>query len=311
MKNSIKKIPTPICGLMLALGSLGNLLSNYSLLIKNICFLLSIIIFIFMAFKILFFINDIKNEFNNPVIASVMPTFSMGLMIISTFLKPLNYHIAFLFFIFGYLIHIGFILMFSKKYLFNFDINKVFPSYFVVYVGIAVCSLTSKLFNLDELGKYSFYFALFSYILLLPLVIYRVFSVKNIKPPVMPTLTIFAAPASLLLAGYITAFDSKNTIIINLLAFISIITFILVILYIPKMMKAGFFPSFSAFTFPIVISTIASKKLNLYLNTKDVNIEGLKYLISFQEILSTFFVFYVLYLYIKNISKIIKESSIA
>lgn len=311
MKNSIKKIPTPICGLMLALGSLGNLLSNYSLLIKSICFLISIIIFIFMIFKVLFFINDIKNEFNNPVIASVMPTFSMGLMIISTFFKPLNNQIAFLFFISGFLIHIGFILLFSKKYLINFDINKIFPSYFVVYVGIAVCSLTSKLFNLGQLGKYSFYFALFSYIILLPIVIYRVFFVKNIKPPVMPTLTIFAAPASLLLAGYITAFDIKNSLLINMLAFMSIFTFILVILYIPKMMKAGFFPSFSAFTFPIVISAIASKKLNFYLNATNINVEGLKYLIIFQETLSTFLVFYVLYLYIKNISKTIKESSIA
>jgi exfoliative toxin A/B len=80
--------------------------------------------------------------------------------------------------------------------------------------------------------------------------------------------------------------------------------FLGVILYLPKMLKLKFYPSYSAFTFPMAISAIAMKKTYGYLSTLGTNINGLNYLVKFQEILTVIIVLYVLIKYIQFIFKL-------
>jgi len=75
--------------------------------------------------------------------------------------------------------------------------------------------------------------------------------------------------------------------------------FIAVISYLPKLLKIKFYPSYSAFTFPIVISAVAMKQLNGYLVKIKQPIDMLKYLVKFQELIAIFIVIYVLVRYFK------------
>lgn len=59
-------------------------------------------------------------------------------------------------------------------------------------------------------GKAAFWFGFVTYLILLPIVIYRVLKVKGMPEQTLPTIAIFAAPASLLLAGYMKSFQAKT-----------------------------------------------------------------------------------------------------
>ena len=75
----------------------------------------------------------------------------------------------------------------------------------------------------------------------------------------MPTTVIFAAPASLLLAGYMVSFPEKKAWIVYLLLAMSMFFWALGMIYFAKTFRGAFMPSHSAFTFPLVISGIATK----------------------------------------------------
>ncbi|MGH4121815.1 MAG: TDT family transporter [Clostridium sp.] len=297
MKSLIKKIPVPIAGLMLALAATGNLLLSYGGVYRNIFGLIAALILLLLIFKIFFDTKAVVGSFENPVVASVIPTFTMGLMLLATYIKPYAPSISFGVWVFGLLLHCFLIIYFTIKFIFNFNMKKVFPSYFVVYVGIVVASMTAPTYNLISLGKGIFWFGLISYLCLLPIVIYRTFFIKGIQEPALPTITIFAAPASLCLAGYLACFPVKNNFIVGFLGGLSFIMFLGVISYLPKLLKIKFYPSYSAFTFPMVISAVAMKQLNGYLVKIKEPIYILKYLVKFQEAVAVLIVVYVLIRY--------------
>lgn len=299
MSKLINKLPLPITGLMLALAAIGNLFLSYGNVYRNIFGIISTLIFILIVIKIFTNYKGVVNALENPVIASVTPTFSMAMMILSTYIKPMSNNIALGTWILGLIIHSLLIVYFTKKFILNFNIKKVFPSYFVVYVGIVVGSVTAPVFKLLTLGQGLFWFGFVSYLILLPIVIYRVFFVKEIKEPVLPTITIFAAPASLCLAGYLSSFPEKNMFIVSLLTTLSIVMLIGVIGYMPKMLRIKFYPSYSAFTFPFVISAIAIKKANAFLTANDTALPAMKYLVNFEEFFALIIVLYVLIRYSK------------
>jgi exfoliative toxin A/B len=298
MERIIKKIPIPICGLMLALAAIGNLVSSYGILYKNIFCSISAIILLLFITKIFTDVKGALKNLDNPIVASVIPTFPMGAMILSTYIKPYIPSVAYIIWIFSLILHCILIFYFTRKFIFNFDIKRVFPSYFVVYVGIVVGSVTAPAYSHTNLGQLIFWFGFVSYLLLLPIVSYRVFIIKSIQEPALPLTTIFAAPASLCLAGYMSTFQEKNTVIVGFLTVLSIFIALFVLLYMPKMLRIKFYPSYSAFTFPWVISAIAMKKVNGFLQSTGNKILAINYIASFVELIAILMVTYVLARYI-------------
>jgi len=297
MNKLIKNTPIPIAGLMLGLAAAGNLLQSYGTSYRYILGALSGIIFIILTLKAISNPKCVKEGFQNPVIASVMPTFSMGIMLLSTYINPFFPSTAKIIWFAGLAIHILLILYFTKKYVFKLNIKKVFPSYFIVYVGIICASVTAPAYGQTILGQYIFWFGFISYILLLPVVLYRVLKIKEIPEPALPTITIFSAPASLCLAGYLNSFPEKSILMVGFLGILSFIMFLSVMAYMPKMLRIKFYPSYSAFTFPFVITSIAIKGTNAFLVSIDSGIPYLGYFVNFLEIWSILMVAYVLIKY--------------
>ena len=297
MISLIKKTPYPMAGLMLALAATGNLVMSYGEIFRNFFGVLSAILFLLLLTKIIMFPASLSEGFSNPVVASVIPTFSMGVMLLSTYLKPFLPTLSYYIWIGALILHIVLIMVFTVKYLFKLNIKTVFPSYFVVYVGIVVASVSAPAFDQVQLGQYIFWFGLTSYALLLPLISYRVFRVKAIPEPALPTLIIFAAPASLLLAGYLNSFTDKSMGMIIFLLALALLMLVFAFAKIPKLLNLQFYPSYSAFTFPFVISSIALKGTNNYFTNTDNAIFALGYLVKFMEAWSVLIVLYVLLRY--------------
>lgn len=300
MKSLIKKLPIAISGLMLALAASGNMIQSYGEIYRTLLGAAStvILLLLLLLLKILIYPHIVKDELENPLVASVFPTFTMGIMLLSTYFKPLAPNISFIIWLFAVIGHGLLILNFSLKHILKFDLKKVFPSWFIVYVGIVVASVTAPAFQMQTLGKIIFWIGICSYFLLLPLVVKRS-KLKNIPEPALPSIAIYTAPLALCLAGYLNSFENKSMLIVWTLVILSQVNYIFVLYKLPKLIKLKFYPSFSAFTFPLVISALSLKLTNGYLIKTDPSIYILKYLVYFEEMLAFIVVLYVLFKYIE------------
>jgi exfoliative toxin A/B len=294
MKDILNKISVPISGLMLGLAEAGNLVSSQEVILKIIFGSISALILALILIKIASNPKHLKADLNNPAVAGVASTFPMGIIVLSTYVNSFFPSEAYAMWIAGILMQIIIVIIFTRKFVFNFDINKVFPCYFVVYVGVAVGSIVAPIFNAADIGRVLFYFGFVSYLILLPLMLYRVFVIKSFPEPAIPTLTIFAAPSSICLAGYLSSFDVINMDIFWGLVISAIVMFFAVLLYMPKMLKLKFYPSYSAFAFPLVISAIAMQYANSFLANMDLKMPIMQYIGYFEELLAVLFVVYVL-----------------
>lgn len=296
MNQLLKKYPFPICGLILGTATLGNLIKNYGENYRSILGIIAGILQIALIIKIFMYQEDFKESMENPVVASTFATFPMAFTIISTYL-PKN--IGIFVWILGFVMHAVLILWFTKKFVPNFDIKKVFTTWFILYVGIVTVSVSSPTYNMQGIGQGVFWFGFIVYLCLLPVVCFRVFRIKGIPEPALPTLVVFSAPASLLLAGYMNAFKSKNMAIVYFILFLSTLFYVYSLSVLPGLLKLKFYPSYSAFTFPLVISALAMKLAAKFLKDSGQNIALLPYFVNFQEIIAVLIIIYVLYRYLK------------
>lgn len=260
MKNIIKKVPIPICGLMLGVSALGNLLQSYSENIRYICGVFALFLLILIILKLIFYFEEVRKDMENPIMASVSGTFPMTLMLLSVYVKPFIGQVAYYIWIFSILLHIALIIYFTIKFIFKLDIKKVFASYYIVYVGIVVASVTAPVYNQLKIGSICFWFGFVALILLLILVSIRYIKYKEIPEPAKPLICIYGAPMSLCIAGYVQSVNPKIYIFLVVMLIISTILYIFALVQLIKCIKLPFYPSFASFTFPFVITAIALKQ---------------------------------------------------
>ncbi|WP_422487308.1 TDT family transporter [Gudongella sp. DL1XJH-153] len=298
MKSIIERVPVPITGLFLGLAATGNLVQSYGESYRSIFGFVALILFIAVLLKLILNGEAVKKELENPVVASVYPTLTMGMMLLATYLKPVMPGIAPYFWGTAIILHSYLIIRFSVRFLKDFNIKKVFPSWYIVYVGIVVGSVTSPAFQMQALGRILFWFGLASYFALLPVVLKRVLVVKEIPEPALPTFVIMCAPASLLLAGYMNAFPVKSIVMVLFLLALSQVTYIYVLVKLPKLLGLKFYPSYSAFTFPMVITAISLKATAGYFSNLGMDNNILGALVKLQEFVAVALVLYVLARYL-------------
>lgn len=295
----IKRMPISISALILAILSLGNLLQSYGNIYRNILGFIGVGLLVVFILKLILFRDEVREDLKNPVIASVFPTFSMAIMIFSSYLKYFNHQLAGIVWSFGLVVHLVLLLIFTDRYVKYFKLEHVYPSWFIVFVGMASASVTSLTVDKQIIGKYALYFSGGSYIILLILVIKRFIDFKEVPEPVRPTFAIMAAPASLCLAGYLNSFIIKEINLVYLLLAVSQITYFIVLFKLPELLKIDFYPSFSAFTFPLVITALSLKLSNAFLIGRGIDLAVINYLVKFEELVALSMVAYVSWKYIE------------
>ncbi|MFJ7666716.1 TDT family transporter [Lysinibacillus sp. NPDC097195] len=307
MKNFLKNIPLPICGLILALVSLGNLLKTESMpIFGSIIGLIGMILMSFVLFKIMFTFKHTLANLQNPIVASVAPTFTMSCMVICTYFLHFESIKPLLSWLWLGIVCLHFILMFYFTYNFlvvkSVRIQDIYPSWFITFVGIGVITITSINFY-PEFGRWIFWLTLALYLILLPIILYRVFRVKNMEDATMPLITIIAAPGSLCLTGYLNAFDDKNILIVTLLFALSQGLYFIILSQLPKLLAVDFYPSYAGFTFPLVISATAITATTNFYHQLGISSALFHWLAILESIIAFIIVFYVLYKYVMFLSQ--------
>lgn len=299
--NIIKNLPLAITGLILAILSLGKLFADF----YSIFFIIGSVLILLVLMKLILHFDAFYSELNNLITLSTFSTFSMALMLFSTYLKPLflpfSQSIAFGIWILGIIIHLSILITFTKKYVLdNFDIETVFATWWIVYIGITMASITAPAYGLSQ---YGFIFFGIGFILMIPtlvLVSYRYLKFTAIEDKNKPFICIYTALLSILIVGYVNAMNINGNFLslIYLGAFIFYIFAIYHAIRLLVLERLEFMPSFSAFTFPFVISAIATGEAYNFFGLTILN-----YLFYIQAIIALVLVIFVSYKYLRFLMK--------
>ena len=158
------------------------------------------------------------------------------------------------------ILHIILIIYFTVKFVLKLQMPKVFASYYIVYVGIAVAAVTAPAYEQLGIGTAAFWFGFVTLIVLLVLVTYRYVKFKEVPDPAKPLICIYAAPTSLCIAGYVQSVTPKSYGFLMAMFVVATVIYIFALVKAVGYLKMPFFPSYAAFTFPFVISAIATKQ---------------------------------------------------
>lgn len=292
MKDTIKKVPVPLCGVMLGLAALGNLLQSYSEGIRYVCGIFAAFLLVLVLLKLIMFPQMIKEDMKNPIMASVAGTFPMALMLLSTYVKPFIGKGAYYIWLFAIALHVVLIVYFTVKFIAKLQMPKVFASYFIVYVGIVVASVTAPAYEKTSIGTVAFWFGFVTLVLLLILVTYRYVKFKKVPDPAKPLICIYAAPTSLCIAGYIQSVTPKSYGFILAMLAVATVIYIFALVKAVGYLKMPFYPSYAAFTFPFVISAIASKQTMACAANMGKPLPFLKYVVLIETVIAVILVVY-------------------
>lgn len=290
--NIIKKVPVPLCGVMLGFAALGNLLQSYGEGLRLVCGIVAAFLLILVLLKLIMFPKMIKEDMQNPIMASVSGTFPMALMLLSTYVKPFIGPAAMYIWFFAIGLHIVLIVYFTVKFILKLQLPKVFASYYIVYVGIAVAAVTAPAFEQTGIGAAAFWFGFVTLIILLVLVTVRYVKCPQIPEPAQPLLCIYAAPTSLCIAGYVQSVTPKSRGFLLAMLAVATVLYIFSIVKAIGYLKLKFYPSYAAFTFPFVISAIATKQTMACLANMGQPMPVLKYVVLIETVLAVVFVVY-------------------
>ena len=250
--------------------------------------------------KLVLYPNDIKKDLKNPVIASNSGTFSMSLMLLSTYLSPFIPSIAYGVWILGVALHILLIIYFTYHFIMRkFDISTVYPSYWIVYIGITMGAITAHAHGLDEIAFIFFLFGFVAMIITLPLVIYRYLKHKDIPDANKPLICIFNAVLSILIVGYVNSYSNISVEFLEIMYIFACLFYIFALAKFIEYRNLDFYPSFAAFTFPFVISGLATKGVMSKIGSNII----LDNLLSLETVIASAIVLYVLIRYVKFLSR--------
>lgn len=277
----LKRVPLPLCGVALGLAALGNLLAAYSPYLKILCGVLAFVGILFVTCKYLTMSDAFVTDMKNPVTASVSGTYTMALMLLAGYIKPILPVFAMILWYVAIVLHFVLIVYFTLNFILKIkipdDLMKVVASYFIVYVGIVVASVTAPAFNNIALGKICFWIGFILYIPLFFYVSFRYIKLGNKKIEAKALACIYAAPASLCVAGYISSFEQKNITFLTGLYLFSLLIYLFGLFVVADLFanfannkEFKFYPSIAGITFPFVISAIAAKQFNAVLTKMDI-----------------------------------------
>lgn len=292
MKDMIKKVPVPLCGVMLGFAALGNLLQSYGESIRYVCGIVAAFLLVLVLLKLIMFPQMIKEDMQNPIMASVAGTFPMALMLLSTYVKPFIGGAAMYIWFLAIGLHIALIIYFTVKFILKLQMPKVFASYYIVYVGIVVAAVTAPVYGQLGIGTVAFWFGFVTLIALLILVTIRYVKFPEVLEPAQPLICIYAAPTSLCIAGYVQSVTPKSKTFLLAMLVAATVIYIFALVKAVGYLKLKFYPSYAAFTFPFVISAIATKQTMACLANMGSPMPVLQYVVLIETIIAVVFVVY-------------------
>lgn len=261
--EKLEKLPVATAGLALGTAGLGGVLGNeIDSSLRLICAGIAGIFLILILVKKFAHAKQLWKDISHPVAGSFIPAFDMCLMVIADLLTNYSLILGQVIWYTAIILHLVFALSFFYHRFRDFDLNHMLPSWFVPPVGIVVACVTGSHMHAQELTHAIFYVGFALYAVMLPTMFYRLIFGERISEGQLPAFAIMGAPASLCLAGYLTAFAQPNPEIVGILLALSLMMTSLVYISMIRInhLRIKFMPIYASFTFPLAIGATAMMK---------------------------------------------------
>ena len=298
----MKKLPLAFSGCLLGLAGAGNLILDIFPLLSHIFSLSGLILWFYFLVSHLNNWHESKQELKKAPVLSGMATFPMAGMILSTYLLrvlPMSLSIiAQVLWWFAFLLDVGLIIYFTINYVQTKPRASATPTWTVLYVGIAVASLTYPVVGIVGIAYGAWIFGFILTLILYPL-IYKDLKIDPLPLPLLGQEGIYCAPFSLLLAALVrVGGPDLPSWILLVMILASQAFFFFVLSRLPRILKQGFQPSFSALTFPTIITATSLKMAQGILQFPTLNL-----LVWIETIICLTILIYVLVEYVRYLRK--------
>lgn len=311
MKKFLEYLPIPICGVMLGIASLGNVLKmvcenmlglpGLGYIIHVTFGFITAILLLLVLLKIIFCFRMVVVLLDNPEMGGIFFTYPMTLMIFASYLPDfVGQSAAEIFWWVGVLVHYTCMVIFTYKYVIrDFKLPELLPPWYIVYTGFALSGFDSTNYAPGWFGAASFWIGFICFWIIFFMLIkrYREYPIRRMDEP---TLCINAA-VGICLTSYVRNFAHPNVIMIFFLYFASLFIWIWIMFKLPKFLKLPFYPTDSAMSFPFVVSAIASMEGMRGLMEQGIMIRAWNYPIMLvQSIVALIMVFLIGYRFVKH-----------
>ena len=265
--SNLAKMPIALAGLALGTAGITGAWSSVigSPIVSIIGASVSSVLVFIVVLKYILHPKLLLEELSHPTLGSVIPTLDMAIMLIAAIIVKFIPTLGITLWIIAVLLHVIFFIKFLYHRIKEFDLNHMLPSWFVPPIGIVVACVSGSEMGFSSLTTIIFYFGFFSYIVMLPIMFYRMFFGDRIEDARLPAFGVMGAPANLCLAGYLTAFTEINYYMATSLAYLGVFTTALVYISMFRVFRIKFFPLYAAYTFPLAIGSTAMIKYTFYL----------------------------------------------
>ena len=307
MNQFLCKIPSPLAGLALAIASLGLSWENVADLdgaAQGLGALLAGVILIPLFLKFIMNPVILKQELQHPVASSVIPTLTMATMVVANAISHIYFQLGLAISWFAIILQFCFFATFIFYRSKHFNLKQVLPSWFIPPIGLVLAIVTHPGGLPTILSNSILILGLLSYAVLLPIILYRLFSSDTLDNNLKPIITIIATPASLLIVAYLVAVSEIHLLLFGLLLFVAIVMTLYVYTILPSLLRLPFSPTYSAFTFPLVVGAIALFKSAQLLLQEGVDMKWVSLMIqlaNIELIIATAMVIYVSFSFIKHL----------
>ena len=298
----MKKLPLAFSGCLLGLAGAGNLILDTFPLLSHVFSLSGLILWFYFLVSHLSHWQESKQELKKAPLLSGMATFPMAGMILSTYMLrtlpvSLNF-IAQVLWWFAFLLDVGLIIYFTINYVQAKPRTSATPSWTVLYVGIAVASLTYPVVGIVGIAYGAWIFGFILTLFLYPL-IYQDLKKNPLPLALLGQEGIYCAPFSLLLAALVRiGGPDLPSWILLVMVLASQVFFFFVLSRLQRILKQGFQPAFSALTFPTIITATSLKMAQGILQFPALNL-----LVWLETIICLTILVYVLVEYVRYLRK--------
>lgn len=271
IKDIFKSLPVALTGLALGIsgvsGALAVVVNPMILYIGNF---ISLMLLLPIIIKNVLHFDVFREELKHPTLGSFIPTLDMALMNFSVVLYSFSSTLGKGLWLLCIVLHFIFAISFIYHRFNSWNMEHMVPSWFVPPIGVVVACVDSSLMGMPSLSHILFYIGFVFYIIMLPMMLYRVIFVERIDEGRLPTFAIMAAPPNLCLAGYLVVFVNPNSAMVNFLFPLGLFMTALIYIAMFKIFRLKFTPVYASFTFPLAISSTAILKYSKYIGEVDI-----------------------------------------
>ncbi|PWB59137.1 MAG: C4-dicarboxylate ABC transporter [Nitrosomonadales bacterium] len=234
----------------------GFCISSVLLGITTILFVALTLTYAAKAFK---YPGEVMGEFRHPVKLAFVPTFSIGLLLLSIGFLHTAPGISFLLWAAGTILHLGITLYVLSSWIHHtkYEIAHLNPAWFIPVVGNILVPVAGVHHAFIEISWFFFSLGLFFWPILTAIIFYRLIFHASLPERFMPTLFIFIAPPAV---GFISWHNLTGEVdaFARVLYFVGLFFTLLLVSQFNYFARLKFFLSWWAYSFPIAAITIAT-----------------------------------------------------